>query len=53
MMRAQDPGLATRVTVARSDIIGLAALLQKFLYHPERNAVTVGDFISGSLLVVV
>ncbi|HXT41263.1 MAG TPA: hypothetical protein VN887_14735 [Candidatus Angelobacter sp.] len=52
-MAGLNEGLASRVTMAGANISSARPLLQEFFYHAQRDAITLGDLLAGSLLTVV
>jgi hypothetical protein len=53
MMGRQDPRLASRSMMARPDIAGSPALLQKLLHHAQRDTKALRYLCSCALLPVV
>lgn len=49
----QNLGFASGKPVARSEVAGLAALLEAFLDHAQGNPEAVGDLLAGTLPGVV
>ena len=52
-MGRQNPRLAPGETVARANLPGSPALLQKLFDHAQRNPVTAADLLSGPLLLII
>jgi hypothetical protein len=53
VMRRHNEGFTPGMAVARSDIPGAPALLQKLLDHAQGNPEAPGNFLTVSLLLVV
>jgi predicted RNase H-like nuclease len=52
-MTSDNEGLAPRAMVARTNLAGSSALLQKLFHHAQRNPVSIRDFLAATLLIVV
>jgi hypothetical protein len=52
-MVLHNHGFSPRILVSRSDVARTPALLEKLFDHAQRNAVTLGYLLTGTLVLVV